>query len=241
MKNFFTILGGMGTLATESFIRVLNSRVAVTKDQDYLNYILVNHATIPDRTSFIVDRTLPSPIAPLKEDLAQQTLLQPNFFVLTCNTAHTFYQELQASTAIEILHMPRLAATQAALMAEARRVDDKKPRIMILASQGTVNSDVYGQEFDHQDYEIIYPAAALQAQVTNLIYRDIKEHQFFNEDLYQAILTTVFDELGCQVAVLGCTELSLMAERRPDLATGVVDAQGVLVDETIERALAARI
>ena len=55
MRDFFTILGGMGTMATESFVRQLNKRTQTHADQDYLNYILYNHATIPDRTAFILD------------------------------------------------------------------------------------------------------------------------------------------------------------------------------------------
>lgn len=43
MKNFFTILGGMGTLATESYVRLLNNKTETHKDQDYLDYIVGNH------------------------------------------------------------------------------------------------------------------------------------------------------------------------------------------------------
>ena len=46
MKDFFVILGGMGTQATESFVHLLNKRTA-QKDRDYLNYCLFNHATVP--------------------------------------------------------------------------------------------------------------------------------------------------------------------------------------------------
>ena len=46
MKHFFSIIGGMGTIATESYVRLINHRVKITKDQDYLNYILVNDAQI---------------------------------------------------------------------------------------------------------------------------------------------------------------------------------------------------
>lgn len=61
MKNFFAILGGMGTLATTNFLLELNSRHNPTKDQDFFNYILFNHAEIPDRTTFILDHSAPSP------------------------------------------------------------------------------------------------------------------------------------------------------------------------------------
>lgn len=41
MKHFFSIIGGMGTIATESYVRLINHRVKIARDQDYLNYILV--------------------------------------------------------------------------------------------------------------------------------------------------------------------------------------------------------
>ena len=35
MKKFFTVLGGMGTLATESYMRILDQRTPTKRDQDY--------------------------------------------------------------------------------------------------------------------------------------------------------------------------------------------------------------
>lgn len=45
MKSFLIILGGMGTLATESYVRLLNKKTETHKDQDqdHLDYIVVNH------------------------------------------------------------------------------------------------------------------------------------------------------------------------------------------------------
>lgn len=236
MRNFFTILGGMGTLATESFVRVLNSRTPAHTDQDYLNYLLVNHATVPDRTAYILDESLPSPVEALKEDLEQQTPLKPQFFVLTCNTAHTFYEELQAATTIPILHMPRIAAET---VAQQYRRGNGKIRVALLATQGTVNSGVYGQEFSDELFEVVYPDREVQKEVMDLIYRDVKEHQFLNKELYSDILKRMIDQEKCDVAVLGCTELSLMEEVSAH-DYPVVDAQSELVDRTIALALAKR-
>ncbi|WP_314059460.1 amino acid racemase [uncultured Vagococcus sp.] len=236
MKNFFTILGGMGTLATESFVRVLNSRTPAHTDQDYLNYILVNHASVPDRTAYILDSTLASPVAALTEDLKQQTTLNPHFFVLTCNTAHTFYEELQAQTSIPILHMPRIAAEKV----KERFSGEAKIRVALLATQGTVNSGVYGKEFSDELFEVVYPSQTIQDDVMNLIYRDVKESQFLNKELYLAILDTMINQEKCDVVVLGCTELSLMQEVTMNEGYPVVDAQSELVDKTIALALAQR-
>ncbi|HPR80764.1 MAG TPA: aspartate racemase, partial [Enterococcus sp.] len=46
MKNFFAILGGMGTLATESFVHVLNERTPNHSGQDYLKYMPLNDARV---------------------------------------------------------------------------------------------------------------------------------------------------------------------------------------------------
>ncbi|MBP1040590.1 amino acid racemase [Vagococcus sp. BWB3-3] len=236
MKNFFTILGGMGTLATESFVRVLNSRTPAHTDQDYLNYILVNHATVPDRTAYILDSSLASPVTALTEDLKQQSALNPHFFVLTCNTAHTFYEELQAVTPIPILHMPRIAAEKV----KERFSRESKIRVALLATQGTVNSGAYGREFSDELFEVVYPNQSVQDDVMNLIYRDVKEQKFLNQALYLEILDTMIKQEQCDVVVLGCTELSLMQEVTMNADYPVVDAQSELVDKTIELALAER-
>ena len=102
MKQFFTVLGGMGTLATESYVRILDARTPIHRDQDYLNYIVVNHATVPDRTTWILDHSQPDYNLDLIEDIKQQSLLQPAFFVLICNTAHYAFDKLQAATDIPI-------------------------------------------------------------------------------------------------------------------------------------------
>ena len=88
MKNFFVILGGMGTLATTNFLNDLNEAYRPSSDQEYLNYLVVNHATIPDRTSFILKKSKENPFDFLKEDIESVDKLNPDFYVITCNTAH---------------------------------------------------------------------------------------------------------------------------------------------------------
>ena len=109
MKHFFSIIGGMGTIATESYVRLINHRVKIARDQDYLNYILVNDAQVPDRTSYIMDHSKPNFFYDLKDDVLGQAKLNPDFFVMPCNTAHYFYDDLAALTDIPFLHMMRIA------------------------------------------------------------------------------------------------------------------------------------
>lgn len=69
MQHFFTIIGGMGTEATETYLHQLNERTPAQRDQDYLDYILVNHATVPDRTAYIKDHSQPNPLPTLLDDI----------------------------------------------------------------------------------------------------------------------------------------------------------------------------
>ena len=52
-RPFFAVLGGMGTLATESYIRLVNRATHAHCDQDYLDYIVFNDSSVPDRLSLI--------------------------------------------------------------------------------------------------------------------------------------------------------------------------------------------
>ncbi|MCJ0576933.1 amino acid racemase, partial [Enterococcus cecorum] len=157
MRDFFTILGGMGTMATESFVRQLNKRTPTHADQDYLNYILYNHATIPDRTAYILDRSKPNPIPLLQEDIRQQNILQPSFIVLTCNTAHYFFDDLQKETKIPILHMPKEAIKQI-------RREQITGKVAFLGTEGSVKAGVYENELKEQGINYLIPSQELQAK-----------------------------------------------------------------------------
>ena len=232
MEHFFSILGGMGTMATESFVHLLNERVVTHKDQDYLNYVLFNHATVPDRTAYILDATNDSPLPYLLDDIEKQNLLKPDFIVLTCNTAHHFFDTLQAATPIPILHMPKEAVKEVLKQKEVGKV-------AFFGTTGSVKAGIYETQMRQAGLEVYLPTEKLQDKINHLIYHDIKENDFLNQSLYVEILKDAVDA-GCKQIILGCTELSLMEASFGQHDYPVIDAKSVLVDRTIERALALR-
>ena len=233
MENFFSILGGMGTMATESFVRLINHRTKASKDQEYLNYVLFNHATVPDRTAYILDREQESPMPYLLDDVEKQNLLKPNFIVLTCNTAHYFFDELQAATEIPILHMPREAANELVRQ-------NTTGKVAILGTEGSMKAGIYEKEVRQLGFEAVIPDAQLQAKINHLIYHDIKESDYLNKELYYEILAEAVARFDCEKMILGCTELSLMQEYVGENEYPVIDAQSILADQTIARALQHR-
>jgi aspartate racemase len=234
VKNFFTIIGGMGTEATETFIHILNERTHAESDQEYLNYILVNHSTIPDRTDYILDHSKPNPLIPLAEDIKQQSALHPDFFAIPCNTAHYFYNDLQELTDIPILHMPKETV---------KAIKDYAPnakKVGLIATKGTLHDKIYDKEIIDAGYELVKPTNKIADQTMTLIYDDIKAKNYVDESLYHLILSQMVEGLKCDIVILGCTELSVAQQRACNHDYPVIDAQTVLADKCIDLAEANR-
>jgi aspartate racemase len=234
MEKFFTIIGGMGTPATESYIRLLNDRTPTHRDQDYLNYILVNHATVPDRSTYLMDNTKPSPYPDLLEDIQSQSKLNPAFFVIACNTAHYFYDDLQKATDVPIVHMPR----ETVKYIKSEFPDAK--RIGIIGTPGTTSDGIYDRELLAEGYEVVKPTDEIQDLTSKLIFDDIKEQNFVDDQLFYRILKMMVEEQKSDVVILGCTELSYAQEMAHDHQYPIADSQSVLVDKSIKMALDLR-
>ncbi|MCZ3621794.1 amino acid racemase [Lactobacillus mulieris] len=234
MKHFFTILGGMGTIATESYVRLINHRVKISKDQDYLNYILVNDAQIPDRTAYIKDHTKENFFFALKDDVEKQSLLKPDFFVMPCNTAHYFYHDLAALTDIPFLNMMDIAVHH------FMEKFPKEEKIGLIATEGSIFDKLYENSIVKNGKKVELGGNEIQPLVNELIYSDIKENGYVDGELYHRILRKMHDDYGCNVILLGCTELSLAQEKAPNHPYNVIDPQSILADVTIELALKIR-
>ncbi|ERL64591.1 amino acid racemase [Schleiferilactobacillus shenzhenensis] len=235
MEHFFTVIGGMGTPATESYVRLLNARTPAHRDQDYLNYILVNHATVPDRTAYILDHSQSNFLPPLLADIKQQASLHPDFIVIVCNTAHYFYKELAAAAGdVPLLHMPHVAVNT------LTQRFPKAKKVGLIATAGTMADHIYEREIQAAGYEVVLGNGTIQDQVTELIYHDIKERNHVDGELYHTILREMMVEKSCDLVVLGCTELSLAQEKAPDHPYPVIDPQSIIADESLRIALALR-
>lgn len=234
MKQFFTILGGMGTLATESYVRLLDARTPIHCDQDYLDYIVVNHATVPDRTTWILDHSKPDYNLDLIEDIKQQSQLNPAFFVLICNTAHYAFDKLQAATDIPILNM--LQETVNAI----KKIKPDAKKVGLLATRGTIEAGLYDHYITAAGYEEVKPTSEIVDMTEDLIYHDIKESGHSDGEKYHELVRRMIEDEGADIVILGCTELSYAEEMNPETKYPVADSQSIIVDRSLEKGLALR-
>ena len=100
--------------------------------------LVSNHATIPDRTAYILGKSEESPLDVMIADAKMLEAAGCDFIVLPCNTAHYFFEKIQQS-----IHIPLLNIIQETVSYCERRIPGVK-RIGIMATEGTICSNTYG-------------------------------------------------------------------------------------------------
>jgi aspartate racemase len=240
-QPFFAVIGGMGTLATESYIRLVDKLTEAHNDQEYLNYVVFNDASVPDRTSFMLGRSQEDPFPVVADDVAKATAIGASFITMPCNTAHFMIDRLQKLTDVPIVNM----LTGATERMEGLYPVDTHPRVGFMGTEGSRASGLYQQKIEAAGYTFVVPGDELQARIHSLIYDDVKRGGPLDFDRYRSVLDTFLKPeaeggYGCDVVVLGCTELSVLNEVffLPDLP--IIDAQRILAEDTVSRAKALR-
>lgn len=203
-KRKIGIIGGVGPMATVVFMKKIIEMTDAACDQDYIE-ILVDHCpSIPDRTAYILDHTKPNPVRKILECADRLADGGAYEIAIPCVTAHYFHQEIQKKSRREVLNGVR--DTMDYLK------DKGYSKIGVMATDGTVRSSLFVQN-ESDGMEIIYPSAERQKEVMHLIYDDVKSGREPEMGLFYRVTEELKDK-GAEVIVLGCTELSVIADHR---------------------------
>lgn len=223
MKKTLGIIGGVGPLATMFIGEIIVRHTKAGKDQDHVHTIIDNDTTIPDRTAYILDKTKPNPIPVLERDTQKLAAYGADVICIPCNTAHSFYDEMQAASPVPVLHMIRETAKRVAGMG-AKRVG-------ILATDGTLTSKVYQTALEEVGITPVTADSDTQQRVMSVIYDYVKAGIDVTAELWQPIEDAMFD-LNCDRIILGCTELSIV-NKELKLNDKYVDSLIVLAEAAI--------
>jgi len=194
------ILGGMGTQAGLDFCNKLAMLNRGKIDQKYPLFILYNKSNIPGRPE-----NLHKYNKVLKSLVKGCLLLQKNkckFIVIPCNTAHYWYEDLQRKIKIPIISMPK------EVFLHAKRSCKKNSKIGILATEGTLKTNVY-KKFFYKNFKLISPKKSLQIKNVNKAIKFVKMGMIKNAE--RAIIPAInyLIKMKCRKIILGCTELPI--------------------------------
>jgi len=194
------ILGGMGTQAGLDFCNKLAMLNRGKIDQKYPLFVLYNKSDIPGRPENLYKYK-----KVLKSLIKGCQLLQKNkckFIVIPCNTAHFWYDDLQKKIKIPIISMPK------EVWLHAKNNCKKNSKIGILATEGTLKTNVYHKFFD-KSFKLISPKKSLQIKNVNKAIKFVKMGKI--KDAEKAIKSAVnyLIKMKCKKIILGCTELPI--------------------------------
>ena len=212
------ILGGLGPAASCYLYQMLIDHTPAVRDQDHIDIVISSRASTPDRTAFIVGESKDDPFLVMEQDGKSLVAYGATVLAIPCNTAHYFYDRLAAALPVPVLNMPRLT------VAAAKAAGCKK--LGILATDGTLLAGTYQLMYGEAGVEYAAPSPEHQRGVMTVIYDQIKQGQRADMALFNAAADDLKRQ-GCDMAVLGCTELSLV-KRDEKLGSFFIDSTEVL-------------
>lgn len=218
------ILGGLGPMASVYFYELITRHTLASCDQDHLDVIVVSGASTPDRTEFITGKSTVSPLDDMKKNVDKLISAGAELIAVPCNTAQYFFDELSKYSRVPVMNIVRETARHA--KAKGAR------KIGVLATDGTILSGSYKRECDALGMGYAVPSPDDRKELMDIIYKSIKCASAPDTERFNRIVRSLFDD-GCDLVVLGCTELSLIP--KDDLYNGgkILDSLSVLAKNAI--------
>ena len=217
------ILGGMGPAATIEFFRRLVAATPAAIDQAHLRILIDNNPHVPDRTNAIFGRGAdPGPaLADMARGLADSGA---DFLTMPCNTGHVFQAAIREAVSIPFIDM----------IEETSRVLTVKT-VGLLATTGTVRTELYRVACDQRDIELVTLTDDDQRLVMDIIRRVKAGGSGSSVRDHAAAIVDRLAKRGAEAVIAGCTEISLIPGG--DMPVQWIDALDCLVEASIRMAL----
>lgn len=217
-RNAIGVVGGLGPYAGLDLVKKIFDNTVAATDQEHLPVVLISFpGHVPDRSTYIADRTQPNPVPALAEVLRRLHDAGCSVAGMPCNTAHApvIFDVLRETMAaegrgIDLLNMIDACAEM------ARRRDPAIRRVGVLATNSSLKSRLHSDALERVGLEGLQPDWDFQNEVINPVIFDeewgIKAQSDpptakAREHLLRGIRH--LRERGADAVVLGCTELPL--------------------------------
>ena len=226
IKPLLGVIGGMGPYATSGFYDILHGLQNVNVEQEYLDVLLFSMTSTPDRTSFITGKSNVSPLEHLIHAARTLESAGATFIAIPCVTSHFFYDSIAKSVGIPVINM--LDETARIISASGKK------RVYLLATDGTLKSEIFHAVFGRYGIEVMVPAEDVQSKVMAVIY-DIKRGGEAPSKILDAIISDAFNR-GTDAVVLGCTELCGIrnAALSCDNNNDIINTLGILAKASLQ-------
>ena len=230
MAKMIGVLGGMGPAATADFYQKIIRATPAKTDQEHLKVLIFSNPQMPDRTAAIRGEG-PSPLPILVAGAEVLVRGGADFITIPCVTAHYYYEALQRSVSVPILHL--VGETATAVVNEYPGVR----HLGLLATTGTLESRLFEPYFEPRGFTILTPDPAVQATVVMKAIYAVKHGESVERP--RRLIREATEHLqarGAEAIITGCTEIPLVLQDG-DLPMPVIDPTWILAEAAVRRAL----
>ncbi len=222
-KKILGVIGGLGPRATARFMELVVRMTDAATEQENVDMIVYNFPSIPDRTGYILGSNLKSPLPGLLWVGRSLALQGVDCIAIPCITAHFFYEELTEEIRVPILN---------GIGETVRHLKENGVACAgVMATEGTILSGLFSQALLSAGITPALPSRQRQADVTHLIYDNIKAGKPVEMDRFHAVEEELRSK-GAEAIILGCTELSLIKRDFP-IGQGFLDSMEVLARQAV--------
>lgn len=220
------VLGGLGPLATIEFMSQVMAATVAQVEQEHADLIVSQRSSTPDRTAAILGRG-PSPAPVMAADAQRLEAAGAEFIVIPCNTASKFLGAVEQAVSVPVVSIVEET------LAEVRRRLPQARSIGLMATDGTLRAGVYEDAAARAGLKVLLPDPQTQKRIMAMIYdgvkagREVPRQEFFD-------CVKQMRQVGADVVITGCTELSVLCARFGANGGRVVDSLSVLARRTAE-------
>jgi aspartate racemase len=230
------VLGGMGPLATVDFLRKLIDATPAVRDQDHVPVIVSSIPQVPDRTEAYF-RGGPSPLEAMISSGRRLIAAGAELIVVPCNTAHLWFDGLQAA-----LDIPMLSLVDEAI-SEVGKVVKPRGRVGLLCTDATLASGLYAahrSRTNQVDLNWVLPTAdEMNASVMSCVSA-VKAGDLAAAGELVRVTARALQARGAEALLLGCTEIPLVLDQQA-VDIPMVDATAALARASVRWSLAGLI
>jgi len=211
-ERILGVLGGMGPLASAQFLARLTLLTPAARDQDHIPAVLWSDPRVPDRSAA---RTAgeADPLPWLLRGLRGLEQAGCGAVAIPCNTAHGWFDAMQASVDVPILHIVDAAT------AELARLRLAPGPVGVLGTAGTLGMRLYQDRLEARGWRCLVPPAEEMTQLVTPAIALVKANRLAEARGPLAEAAARLVTRGAAAVILGCTEIPLAL--RPGEITGI--------------------
>jgi aspartate racemase len=231
MKTYKTIgiLGGMGPAATHQLYGEIIENTPADKDQDHIPVVIYSYPQIPDRTEALLHNG-ENPLPYIFKGLEVLKNASADFVIVPCNTAHKFLNQITDISPLPIISM--ITETKNYI----KKAFPQTQKVGLLATTGTIKTDVYKDELVQIPVEVITPDDTIQENyVMEAIYGNSGIKAGYRTKSIKDKLIKACEHLkekGAEIIIMGCTEIPLMLNQT-DTEIPLVNPMKVIAKKAI--------